>query len=190
MIELRFYAPLNTKPGIWEMFPKPISWLGMEKVNLTQQKHAFTNQKNVTQHNITHTHTTVLRPFFWDHLREPEPEENFLDFMVQGKINRGRHTEHLTGRHSIQNNQCPPPPSSHNTKKHTKNLKPGLLASYDVWPGNRVGPFLHQRFINLSLTHLLRHLSNYLQPRDPHRQQHSKPSKVTNDQAYVICLAT
>jgi len=25
-----------------------------------------------------------------------------LDFMVQGKINRGRHTDHLAGRHSIQ----------------------------------------------------------------------------------------
>jgi len=36
-----------------------------------------------------------------------------LDFMVQGKINRGRHTVHLDGRHSIQtSNQCTPPPSS------------------------------------------------------------------------------
>jgi len=35
-----------------------------------------------------------------------------LDFMVQGKINRGRHTDHPTGRHSIRTNQCPPPPSS------------------------------------------------------------------------------
>ena len=35
-----------------------------------------------------------------------------LDFMVQGKINRGRHTDHPTGCHSIQTNQCPPPPSS------------------------------------------------------------------------------
>jgi len=26
------------------MFPKPIFWLGMEKQNLTQQKHTFTNQ--------------------------------------------------------------------------------------------------------------------------------------------------
>ena len=34
-----------------------------------------------------------------------------LDFMVQGKINRGRHTDHPAGRHSIQNNQCPPPSS-------------------------------------------------------------------------------
>jgi len=33
--------------------------------------------------------------------------------MVQGKINRGRHTDHPTGRHSIRTNQCPPPPSRH-----------------------------------------------------------------------------
>jgi len=32
---------------------------------------------------------------------------------VQGKINRGRHTNHRAGRHSIRTNQCPPPPSSH-----------------------------------------------------------------------------
>jgi len=36
--------------------------------------------------------TTVLRPFFWDHPGEPVPE-NFWT-MVQGKINRGRHTDH------------------------------------------------------------------------------------------------
>jgi len=35
--------------------------------------------------------------------------------MVQGKINRGRHTDHPAGRHSIRTNQCvcPPPPSPH-----------------------------------------------------------------------------
>jgi len=48
LVEVRFYIPLNTlntKKVILETFPKPISWLGMEKQNLTQQKHAFTNQK-------------------------------------------------------------------------------------------------------------------------------------------------
>jgi len=35
-----------------------------------------------------------------------------MDFMVQGKINRGRHTDHPAGRHSIRTNQCPPPPST------------------------------------------------------------------------------
>jgi len=36
-----------------------------------------------------------------------------LDFVVQGKINRGRHTDHPAGRHSIRTNQCLPPPSPH-----------------------------------------------------------------------------
>ena len=35
-----------------------------------------------------------------------------LDFMVQGKINRDRHTDHPAGRHSIRTNQYPPSPSS------------------------------------------------------------------------------
>jgi len=34
-----------------------------------------------------------------------------LDFMVQGKINRGRHTDNPAGRHSIRTNHCSPPPS-------------------------------------------------------------------------------
>ena len=36
-----------------------------------------------------------------------------LDFMVQREINRGRHTDHPAGRHSIRTNQCPPPLSPH-----------------------------------------------------------------------------
>ena len=39
-----------------------------------------------------------------------------LDFMVQGKINRGRHTDHLAGHHSIRTNQCPPPPYPNSVK--------------------------------------------------------------------------
>jgi len=34
-----------------------------------------------------------------------------LHIMVEGKINRGRHTNHPVGRHSIRSNQCLPPPS-------------------------------------------------------------------------------
>jgi len=58
-----------------------------------------------------YTTTTVLRPLFRDHPGEPVPEEKLLDFVVQGKINRGTHTDHPDGRHSIRTNQCPPPPS-------------------------------------------------------------------------------
>ena len=62
---------------------------------------------------VTTTTTTVLRPFFRDHPGEPVPEEKLLDFMVQGKINRGRHTDHPAGRHSIWTKQCQPPLSPH-----------------------------------------------------------------------------
>jgi len=42
---------------ISETFPKPISWLGMEKQNLTQQKHAFTNQNICTTTQNKHKKT-------------------------------------------------------------------------------------------------------------------------------------
>jgi len=54
------------------------------------------------------------------------------------------------------------------TQNKHKNLKSGLVASYNIRPGNGEGLFLFWRFINLSLTYLLRHLSTYLQPWDPH----------------------
>ena len=57
---------------------------------------------------IHHNHFTALfpgRPGWAAARRE------LLDFMVQGKINRGRHTDHPAGRHSIRTNQCPSPPS-------------------------------------------------------------------------------
>jgi len=38
--------------------------------------------------------------------------------------------------------------------KHTK-LKPGLVASYEIQPGNGVDLFWFQRLMNLSLTYLL-----------------------------------
>jgi len=55
-----------------------------------------------------HNHFTALFPGLpgWDGARR-----ELLDFTVQGKINRGRHTDHPAGRHSICTNQCQPPPS-------------------------------------------------------------------------------
>ena len=43
-----------------------------------------------------------------------------LDFMVQGEINRGRHTDHSAGRHSFRTNQCPPPPSPISSTQRNK----------------------------------------------------------------------
>jgi len=41
------------------------------------------------------------------------------------------------------------------TQKLHKKLKPGLVASYDIWPGNGQCLFLFWHFINSSLTYLL-----------------------------------
>jgi len=57
-----------------------------------------------------HNHFTALflGPPGWAGARR-----ELLDFLVQGKINSDRHTDHPAGRHSIRTNQCPPPPSLH-----------------------------------------------------------------------------
>jgi len=60
----------------------------------------------------THTHTTILWPFFWDHPGELVPEENFWT-LAQWKINRGRHTDRPARRHSIRTNQSSLSPSPH-----------------------------------------------------------------------------
>jgi len=56
-------------------------------------------QRTLLQTTATHAHAhTVLRYIFQDHLGEPLPEENLLlDFIVQGKTTRGRHTNHPMG---------------------------------------------------------------------------------------------
>jgi len=59
-----------------------------------------------------HTTTTILWPFFLGPPGWACARRELLDFMVQGKINRGRHTDHPAGRHSIRTNQCPPPQTS------------------------------------------------------------------------------
>jgi len=45
-----------------ETFPKPISWLDIKKQNLTQQKHAFSNQKKCTTTQNKHKLECGLMP--------------------------------------------------------------------------------------------------------------------------------
>ena len=64
---------------------------------------------------VVHYHHTTPQPFYGPFPGPPRwasARRELLDFMVQGKINRGRHTNHPAGRHFIRTNQCPPPPSS------------------------------------------------------------------------------
>jgi len=47
------------------------------------------------------------------------------------------------------------------TQNKHKKLKPGLVASYDIRPGNREGLFLFWCFRNLSFTYSPRHMPTY-----------------------------
>jgi len=50
-------------------------------------------------------------------------------------------------------------PIKRNVLQHyTQKLKPHLVASYDIQPGNGEGLFWCRCFINLSITYLLRHI--------------------------------
>jgi len=90
---------------------------------------ARTDQFVVTWRWHTHTHNcfTALFPGppGWAGARRE------LDFMVQGKINRGRHSDHLAGRHSIRTNQYPPPPSP--MTWHWNMWKWSFLCQIDCW---------------------------------------------------------
>jgi len=72
--------------------------------------HSKAKRNMTSDHKNHHSHFTALFPGLsgWASARR----ETF-DFMVQGKINRGRHTDHPAGRHSVRINQCPPPLSLH-----------------------------------------------------------------------------
>ena len=75
-----------------------------------------------------HTTTVVLRLFPWPPGWDGARRE-LLDFMVQGKINRGRHTNHPDGRHSIR------PTNSVNALKAPKIIFPDFsrpCAALDV----------------------------------------------------------
>ena len=67
-----------------------------------------------------------------------------------------------------------------------KKLQPGLVASYNLRPGNGEGLFWFQRFINLSLTYLLRHLPTYSQFLDPHGAYSQQKEICTRLHEYVI----
>jgi len=65
------------------------------------------------------------------------------------------------GKNKTQHNKSTQTPIKRNVQQHeinTKKLKPGLIASCDIRPRNGEGLLQFRRFINLSLTYLLRHL--------------------------------
>jgi len=78
---------------------------------ITKNRTLFTNSNWSVKTPVNHTTTTIFTALFLGPPGWAGARRELLDFMVHRKINRGRHTDHLAGRHSIRTNQCPPPPS-------------------------------------------------------------------------------
>jgi len=83
-----------------------------------------------------------------------------LDFMVQGKINRGRHTDHPAGRHSIRTNQCPPLPSPHHyTYRPKQNTLSQQQQPSSPWNANErywlhsLAPAVHRASLRFTILH-------------------------------------
>ena len=62
---------------------------------------------------VPHHHHNRFTALFPGPARWAGARREHLDFVVQGKINTGRHTDHPAGRHSTRTNQCPPPPTTY-----------------------------------------------------------------------------
>ena len=124
---------IGTSTGIivrWAMhLPSAVCWCIEERIRLGQRlalvlwHYSLGSRKDIcaikSLHHVSskilfqkhhhHNHFTALflGPPGWAGARRE------LDFMVQGEINRDRHTDHPAGRHFIRTNQCPPQPSYH-----------------------------------------------------------------------------
>jgi len=97
--------PLISTESYWSMMWHHLTQLQSTSIN--SDNSTVTDAESVSWYSMSHTALFPGPPGWAGARRE------LLDFMVQGKINTGRHTDHLAGRHSIRTNQCPPPPSPH-----------------------------------------------------------------------------
>ena len=96
-----------------------------------------------------HWHSTYTpQPFYGPFPGQPGwagARKELLDFMVQGKINRGRHTDHPAGRHSVRTNQCPPlsSPIEIDIGRHKNNFRllwwPDLVVTVTAFVAYYVG---------------------------------------------------
>jgi len=82
------------------------TWCGLSANLECRSKMCCTRLTEIPPHHHNRCMALFLGPPGWASARR-----ELLDFMVQRKINRRRHTDHPAGHHSIRTNQCSHPPS-------------------------------------------------------------------------------
>jgi len=111
-------------------------------------------------HTQIHTHTHNR---FTSHSPGPPgwtvARRKLLDFMVQGKINRGRHNNNPARRHSIQTNQChcPRPPSPIFYSARNARIASAVLAT--AIPSIRLSVCLSVRLSHAGIVSKRRHVA-------------------------------
>jgi len=115
--QIRYLPYLHTWCGLIANLEcmSEICWMRLAENAICKNWAKDRHQHTISQirHVSTHTHTQLFYGPFQGPPGWAGARRELLDFMVQGKIYRGRHTDHPAGRHSIQTKQCPPPPSPH-----------------------------------------------------------------------------
>jgi len=105
--KLRFTSHSTQNRSFYRRSSRRISCLVLKILNLTQHHH----------------HHNRFMALFSGPPRWASARTELLNFMVQGKINRGIHTDNLARCHSIRTKQCPPLPSPHNKSKHSSTIQ-------------------------------------------------------------------
>jgi len=102
------FVPIYTISLFWSVAGVCCQWLmGLSVRPFTRTYETLaTNCCNNPPQLFYHNRSTALFPGppGWAGARR-----ELLDFMVQARINRGKHTDHPARRHSIRTNQCRPP---------------------------------------------------------------------------------
>ena len=114
----------HTQNRLMALFPGPPRWAGARRELLDFMVLGKINKGRHSDHPAgRHSILSLIHIWYYYHYynrfmalfpgppRWADARRELLDFMVRGKINRGRHNDHPAGRHSIRPNQCPPPPS-------------------------------------------------------------------------------
>jgi len=96
-----------TQPSVLQYPPQSTIHCQINSLHSKHEKQTL-HELHTTHHHHNHFMALFPGPPGWAGARR-----ELLDFMVQGKINKGTHTDHPAGRHSIRTNQFPPPPSPH-----------------------------------------------------------------------------
>jgi len=103
VIQCWYWRPHSQQPG--KNTHKNYKWQNQPKCRLIIDVHCVYKYINKLWH------TTTPQPFYGPFsriTRVSRCQKRTSGLMMQGKINRGRHTDHPDGRHSIRTKQCPP----------------------------------------------------------------------------------